>query len=368
MTETQAQPQGSGVRDTFLVMASIVVVLAGARYASNLLIPLLLALFLAFICGSPVNALKKRGISGWVAASLVGGGIAVLFSLLFVLLGSTAESFLDEVPRYQAQFQELGNAWVERLGNWGVDINPDHVREALNPSAALGFFGGFLSGLGGTLSNLVLIIFTTVFILADAHSFPAKLAASQLQGHSKYLQGFQDLVIAMNSYIATKTAVSGLTGLLVGVGLALLDVKFAFLWGFLAFLLNFVPNIGSILAAVPPLLLSLLVMDPALTGSIVGLYVVVNLMVGNVIEPRWMGQAVGLSTLAVFLSLVFWGYMFGAVGMLLSVPLTMCIKFLAMQSPGSRWVGILLSSHAPLAVEGQQAGGVEAEEGAANVQ
>jgi AI-2 transport protein TqsA len=366
MTETQAR--GSDVRDTFLIMASIVVVLAGARYASNLLIPLLLALFLAFICGSPVNALKKRGMSGWLAASLVGTGIAVLFTLLFVLLGSAAESFLDEVPRYQAQFQELGNAWVKRLGSWGVDVNPDHVRDALNPSAALGFFGGFLSGLGGTLSNLVLILFTTVFILADAHSFPAKLAASQLQGHGKYLQGFQDLVIAMNSYIATKAAVSGLTGALVGGGLALLDVKFAFLWGFVAFLLNFVPNIGSILAAVPPVLLSLLEMDPILTGSIVGLYVVVNVVVGNVIEPRWMGQAVGLSTLAVFLSLVFWGYMFGAVGMLLSVPLTMCIKFLAMQNPGSHWLGVLLSSHVSPAVEGRQAVEVEAEEGATDVQ
>jgi predicted PurR-regulated permease PerM len=151
----------------------------------------------------------------------------------------------------------------------------------------------------------------------------------------------------MNSYITTKAMLSLLTGGLISAGMWLMDVQFALLWGFLAFLLNFIPNIGSIIAAVPAVLLSLLERDPLLTGMIIALYLLVNTLVGNIIEPRFMGHRLGLSTLAVFLSLIFWGWVFGPVGMLLSVPLTMVIKFIAEQQAGSAWFAVLISSSPP---------------------
>ena len=137
-----------------------------------------------------------------------------------------------------------------------------------------------------------------------------------------------------------------MTGVLIWIGLELVGLDFAPIWGFIAFLLNFVPNIGSILAAVPGVLLALLQLDPTGVMIVIGIYVAVNMVVGNIIEPTIMGQRVGLSVLAVFLSLVFWGWMFGPVGMLLSVPLSMAVKFTAQANPQTRWLAVLLS-HAP---------------------
>ena len=129
------------------------------------------------------------------------------------------------------------------------------------------------------------------------------------------LEALQEPTAGMNNYIATKTLISLLTGFLIWLGLWLLGVEFAVLWGFLAFLLNFIPNIGSPLAAIPPLLLSLLNGDPMHTGLIVALYLAVNTVIGNIIEPRMMGRRLGLSPAVVILSLFFWNWVLGPVGM-----------------------------------------------------
>ena len=123
-----------------------------------------------------------------------------------------------------------------------------------------------------------------------------------------------------------------------------MGIKYPVLWGLLAFLLNFIPTVGSIIAAFPVLLLALLSLDPVLLMMIVALYLAVNIIVGNFIEPIWMGEEVGLSTLFVFLSMVFWGWLFGPVGMLLSVPLTVSVKFLALRNPRTLWLSVLLSN------------------------
>jgi AI-2 transport protein TqsA len=345
-TGSSAQPGSvqSSIRDMLLVLASLVVILAGARASSGLLMPFLLALFLAIMCSAPINSLRDRGLPGWLATIAVGTGMLLTIALLFLMLGSTVENFSKAVPTYQHQFTTLVDIWTSWLSGHGINISRSAIDEAFDPADALGFFGSFISSLGEVLSNFVLISFTVIFLLADASSFGAKLAASQSQNHGRYLAAFHQLVISMNGYITTKALVSLLTAVMIWLGLLLLDVEFAVLWAFLVFILNFVPNIGSIIAAVPPVLLSLLALNPVLTGLIVALYIGVNTIVGNVIEPRWMGRRVGLSTLTVFVSLVFWGWMFGAVGMLLSVPLTMTLKFLAMQHPSTLWISIMLSN------------------------
>jgi len=340
----QPEATQTSIRDMLLVLASLVVILAGARAASNLLIPFLLALFIAVVCSAPIKALRNRGVPGWLAGIAVGSGALLAVVLLFLLLGSTAANFADSMPAYQQQFATLLDTLANWLNQHGFRINQQAIQEAFNPADALGFFGSVISSLGEVLSNFVLIIFTAIFLLADASSFSAKLAASKSQHHGRYLAAFQQLAVAMNGYITTKALVSLFTAAMIWLGLVLLGVEFAVLWAFLAFILNFIPNIGSIIAAVPPVLLSLLALNPVLTGLIVALYIGVNMIVGNVIEPRWMGQRVGLSTLTVFLSLVVWGWMFGAVGMLLSVPLTMTLKFLALQHPSTLWISVMLSN------------------------
>ena len=145
-------------------------------------------------------------------------------------------------------------------------------------------------------------------------------------------------------YMAIKTLTSLITGILVTISMALVGVDYAVLWGFLAFVLNFIPNIGSIIAGVLAVLMTLIQLGvgPAVTVAVI--FLAINILIGNLLEPRIMGRGVGLSTLVVFLSLIFWGWMFGPIGMLLSVPLTMLVKFAAEANEDTRWFAILLSS------------------------
>jgi len=192
------------------------------------------------------------------------------------------------------------------------------------------------------LSNAVLIMFTVLFMLLEAWSFPAKMGAMRGERGASILGQIEQVIASTKHYTIVKALTSAATGILVGVGLALVGLDFAALWGFLAFVLNFVPNIGSIIAAVPAVLLSLVQLSPTATLIVIAIYIGVNSVIGNVIEPRIMGRQVGLSTLVVFLSLVFWGWLLGPVGMLLSVPLTIVIKFAAQASEETRWLAVML--------------------------
>jgi AI-2 transport protein TqsA len=185
-------------------------------------------------------------------------------------------------------------------------------------------------------------------MLSDANLIKRKLAWHHQQ-HSaveEQLGGLSDLAALLSTYTKIKAAVSLLTGILIWLGLSLMGIKYPVLWGLLAFLLNFIPTIGSIIAAFPVLLLAMLSLDPVLLIMIIALYLTVNIVVGNFIEPVWMGEEVGLATLIVFLSMVFWGWLFGPVGMLLSVPLTIAVKFLSLRNPHTLWLAVLLSNTA----------------------
>jgi len=137
------------------------------------------------------------------------------------------------------------------------------------------------------------------------------------------------------------------TGIAIGIWLWLLEIDYALLWALLAFLLNYVPNIGSIIAAIPAVLLALIQFGMGASLITALGYAVVNLVIGSFIEPKFMGRGLGLSTLVVFLSLVFWGWVLGPIGMLLSVPLTMILKIALQSNDDTRWIAIILGSGPP---------------------
>jgi predicted PurR-regulated permease PerM len=203
-----------------------------------------------------------------------------------------------------------------------------------------------LTGLGNVLSNAVLIILTVIFILLEAATFPSKLQAAFGEAESS-MNDFTSFTEKINRYMVIKTLLSLATGILIAIWLTVLGVDYPVLWGLLAFMFNYVPNIGSIIAAIPAVLLAFIQ-----TGTTVALltaagYLVVNMVIGNFMEPRLMGLRLGLSTLIVFLSLVFWGWVLGPMGMLLSIPLTMTIKIALSNIEETAWLGTLLGS-APL--------------------
>lgn len=330
-------------QNTVLTIAGLLIILAWMRYAQSLIVPFLLALFLAAIAATPVNWLKSKGLPVPLAIMLV-----LLISIaagVFVtlILGSSVDEFSKSLPAYQTRLKELTGGIVDWLA--GIGINAPETRGILNvidPGKAMGFANSLISSLGGVFGNAFLILFTVLFMLMEAWSFPQKINAIYGNRGDEVLNRVSDVLKSTRQYLSIKTLMSLATGILVGGGTALIGLDFPILWGFLAFALNFIPNIGSIIAAVPAMLLSLVQLGSMATLGVILVYLTANIVIGNIVEPRYMGEKVGLSTLVVFLSLVFWGWLFGLVGMLLSVPLTMTVKFASLANEETRWLGILL--------------------------
>jgi len=164
----------------------------------------------------------------------------------------------------------------------------------------------------------------------------------------KSLRRMDNVMHNMNTYFGTKTITSIATGVLIAIALAIIGVDFPLLWGFLAFLLNYIPNIGSIIAAIPVVLLALVQLGVTSAIEVAVVFLIVNGVIGNIVEPKLMGKNLGLSSLIVFVSLIFWGWILGTVGMLLAVPLTMTIKIIFDSMDETKNIGLLMGDDSSL--------------------
>ncbi|MCZ6717760.1 MAG: AI-2E family transporter [Gammaproteobacteria bacterium] len=334
--------QSVGVR-ILIIAAAFVIVVAGMRASSVILVPLLLSLFIAIISAPPLFWLRRKGFPNWLAMIVVIAGILGIAFGMGAMVGTSMDDFSKSLPVYQARLQEDMAALIAWFQAKGVTLPAQAFLDSLDPAKAIGWFAGMLNALRSVLTNIFLILIAVIFILFEASSFPAKLDAV-LRGSQASIAQFGKVITNIKHYMWIKTWTGLATGIAVAIWLAILGVDFAVVWGLLAFLLNFVPNIGSIIAAVPAVLLAFLQLGVgAALWSGLG-YVVVNVVIGIVIEPRVLGRSLGLSTLVVFFSLVFWGWVLGPVGMFLSVPLTMAVKIALDSSEHTRWVAILLGS------------------------
>jgi predicted PurR-regulated permease PerM len=230
----------------------------------------------------------------------------------------------------------------------GVDVGEYQasITESFDPSSAMAVVQDAIAGIGAVLSNGLMVLLTVVFILLEASGMPAKLQRV-LSDPETSIGGFRAFIDSVKRYLLIKTLVSAITGLIVGVWLAILGVDFPVLWGMVAFAFNYIPTIGSVIAAVPVLLLAVVQLGPGAVISVCICYLATNLLMGNIVEPRIMGKGLGLSALVVFVSLVFWGWLLGITGMLLSVPLTMIVKIACEQSEKTKPVAVLLGPTPP---------------------
>ncbi len=328
-----------------LTAAGFVIVVAGMRAAEAILVPFLLASFLAVICAPPVFWLENRRVPAPLAVTLVVIGILAVELIVVALVGTSVDDFYQAIPGYQQRLQQEAAGLLSWLGRLGIEPPDRSLVEQIDPGAAMRLVANMLSGLGGVLTNTFLILLTVIFMLLEASGFPAKLHAAFGDGEELF-GSIRKFTGGLKRYLAIKTVVSLLTGVAVAAWLALLGVDFPVLWGLLAFLLNYVPNIGSIIAAAPAVLLGFIQFGIGRAMLAALGYLVVNVVFGNVVEPRFMGRGLGISTLVVFISLVFWGWVLGPVGMLLSVPLTMTVKIALETGRDTRWVAVLLGGPA----------------------
>ncbi len=335
--------QGTSV---IVIAASLVIIVWGIVQAQSVLVLMLVALFLAVIGAPPVIWLKDKRIPSILAVLAVLACMVAILLMIGGLVGTSLANFSDSIPFYQQRIQEEVQALKGFLAEKGFVIKDSAILDYFNPGAVMGLTASLLSGLTSTISSIFLILLTVAFILLEVSSFPIKLRAILDDPKAEFSQ-FRKFINDINHYLLIKTSVSVTTGILIGIWMFILGVDFPILWGFLAFLLNYIPNLGVVIAAVPAVLLTLIQYGPGQAALAAGGYIAVNFIIGTIIEPKLVGRGVGLSTLVVFLSLIFWGNLLGLIGMVLCIPFTMTMKFALESNQQTRWLAILLGPETP---------------------
>ena len=330
-----------------LILASFVIVVAGMKAASPILVPFLLAVFIAVICAPPLFWLQRKGVPKVLALVLILVAILFVGALFGVLIGSSLNNFLSSLPGYQDRLSIYIASILSWLHEKGVNVPKEEVLGTLHPGWVMSLAGNILSTLSSVLTNAFLILLTIVFILLEAADLPKKLRAA-LKNPERSLSTIEKFNQSAKRYLVIKTLISGAIGLLIWLWLLILGVEYPALWGALSFLLNYVPNIGSIIAALPAVLLALVQLGVGYALLTALGFLVANIVMGNLIEPKLMGKGLSLSTLVVFLSMVFWGWVLGPIGMILSVPMTILVKIALESNEDTRGLAIMLGSGAEI--------------------
>ncbi len=341
--------RGDGFK-VILGLACIVVVVAGLRAASDFLLPAVVGFFLAFLSLPILKWLQDRGLPRWLAVLMTVVFDVFVLSVFVLIGGGIVSSFEEQVPEYVKELDQrivdlireveirlkAGEDFqeVDLLKSYKSLFDPLQIITLVRETGVIQRAATFL-----TKSFFALVVM--IFVLTEADRYSVKVA-EVMRANGPDLRRFQRASLDIQRYLAIKTGVSLVTGLLAWVVCLIFGVKFAFLWGLVAFLFNYVPAIGSVLAAVPPVLLALLQGNMWFAVGVLIGYLIINMTLGNFVEPMLLGERFGISTLVVILSVLFWGFVWGPIGMFLAMPLTMVVKVMLDNTPDLRWLSVMM--------------------------
>jgi len=333
-------PSKDKVGYTLLVMAAVVIVLAGIKLSSVILVPFLLALFLATILSPLFLWLKKLGLGDIFPLIIIVLLLLLVITSLAILVGNSVQDFTQNVPFYEVKLKSDLSALLETVNGWGLHIPKEDILNLFQTDSLMRYIATTLKSFGSLVTNSFMIIITIIFMLLEISQFTFKFK----QTNSNSLKQLTEISDNIKHYILLKALTSAATGIVITIILKITGIHYAILWGLLAFMLNFIPNIGSIIAAIPAVLMAIIQFNFTTVIMIAISYLVVNILIGSIIEPKILGKGLGLSALIVFLSLIFWGWLLGPIGMILSVPLTIMIKIALNTKEDTKWIAILLGS------------------------
>lgn len=344
-----------------LLIAALVLAVAGLKAAQNFFLPVLLAFFVATVSFPITQFLTKRRVPRSLAVLMT---VMVDFAFIagIVVLGVFLVQDLENKwhTKYASQINQrvmgVSESLAVQLESLGVEDAKSKIQAAVQNNLAnleqirfekiwdLGT--GVLGQVVGFFGAAVIFLILTVFMLSEARMFGQRLEAIS-QAHGPNIARMLHATRDIQRYLAIKTVVSLVTGVLAGLLCWAAGLDFYILWGIVAFALNFIPVIGSIVAGVPPTILALLVAGVPNAILVAGGYLLINNFLGNFLEPILVGRRFGISTLVVVISVMFWGWVWGPLGMLLAVPLTMMLKVVLDGSDEFRWIGVAISSEGP---------------------
>jgi AI-2 transport protein TqsA len=326
-----------------LGVAGTAVAVWGIHGAAPILGPVVLAFVLTVVAHPIIGALARRGVRRGLAVAVavlvVDGGLIAFALALVVSFGQLA----TVLPQYSDEWEQLLDGMRSTLA--GAGIGPQQVEDVLRsiePQSVLSVVGGLLSGLAGSVGALILVLATVLFMTAEAAGLPERLA--DVPGTWRLRRALGDFARNTRRYVVVTTVFGFLVAVVDTVALAALGVPLALLWGLLSFLTNYVPNIGFFLGLAPPTLLAVLVGGPGLGLTVIVIYSLTNFVLQSVVQPVFVGDAVGLSVTLSFLSVIVWTVVLGPMGAILAVPLTLFLHaVLVGQDPDRRWARTLLA-------------------------
>lgn len=338
-----------------LALACLIVVLAGMKAAAGFLVPIAFAFFLSILSYPLTRWLVRLHLPRALALGLtIAVNIAVVAGLIYSAI-SLIGSFQQELPRYlsaverqvntaavwmQEQGVEGAAATAQRMFDWGGLIRYLTQQDVMTAIGSM--LGSTFGTVAAVFASMVIVFITMIFILMEAHGTNQRILAVQLAGGPDLTTMLQS-VTDIQKYLGIKTLISFLTGLLAGICCLLFGLKYPLLWAILAFAFNFIPAVGSSLASFPAIIEALVQNG---WGSAIGMalsYGLINFSLDNFVQPTLLGRRFGISSLVVILSVIFWGWLWGPVGMFLAVPLTMVIKVLLDNSEEFRWISVAMS-------------------------
>jgi AI-2 transport protein TqsA len=354
---------GWSVPRGFIVLlgtAGAVVVVAGLRGVADLAGPVFLALVLTVAAAPLRDRLSRAGVPGWLATLLTLVAVYLVLLALAAALALSVARLATLLPQYGPQFTDL----VDDVGGWldSAGIGSQQAGSALSDvdlGKLVGYLDDILGGLLGVFSNLFLVVTLLLFMGMDAARFPQRLASvtGERGGVVSALAGFAR---GTRRYLVVATVFGAIVAVIDTGTLAVFGVPLPLLWGLLAFITNYIPNIGFVIGLIPPALLALLDGGVGTMIGVIAAYSVINVLIQSVIQPKVVGDTVGLSVTLTFVSLIFWTFVIGPLGALLAIPLSLLAKALLLDlDPSTRWVSALLSGDPPAAAVGRPAAAVD---------
>lgn len=336
---------GGRVDRVLLAAAAGVVVVAGLRAAATLIAPIVLALVLV-VAVSPIQyRLRRRGCPGWLATTLLLVAMYGLIAVSGLILVASIGRLAGLVPRYTDAAEDLAAAGIDWLG--GLGVTPDEAQallQKLDPGSLVGLAGSLIGSLAGVLSNLVFLFALLFFMAAEASGYPRRMRAIA-RARPAFARALWEFARGTRRYLLVATVFGLIVAALDGVALWLMGVPLPLLWALLAFITNYIPNVGFVIGLLPPALLALLEGGPGLLLLVIVVYSVINFVLQSLIQPKVIGASVDLSSTVTFLALVFWAWVLGGLGALLAVPLTLLAKALLIDAAEqTRWVGNLVAA------------------------
>ena len=328
-----------------LGVAGTVVALAGIRSAAGLIGPVFLALMLVITVHPLLGWARRRGMPQWLAVLLA---ILAVYALLIGLALAVAYSVAQLaalLPQYSAQWTKELDGLKSTLSHLGISTGQlQSAVKSIDPSSVLGFISGLVNGLLSAVTSLLFLLAMILFMCVDGSSLPARLAA--VPGASPELgESLAGFAKGTRSYLLVTTVFGFIVAVIDTIALAIMGIPLAIVWGLLAFITNYIPNVGFIIGLVPPVLLGLLVGGPGLAIAVLVVYCLVNLVIQSIIQPKFIGDAVGLSVSVTFLSLILWAWILGPLGAILAVPMSLLAKAVLVDlDDDNRWARELVSS------------------------